>query len=231
MGPDNPSGTSASGSSAVSQQPTTVAYATQPNIQKIEHVSSSIVKMKDTLDDTNWIVWRERIRRIFSLCNVEEYVYGTLPTPDPLLATPSLANWRANDIYAQVLITMNINKDQMVHVSRLNTAHEIWKSLESIHETHDYQVAIAIQRDLFRQCASDGDDIVDHLTRLKKKWERLNVLDDEDFRITDIQFKPSLRHLSHVRGTRLPNRMLGGARGPSRMTLRSYQALKSLLES
>ena len=38
-------------------------------------------------------------------------------TTDP----DSLANWRANNIYAQVIITMNIGKDQMVHVSRLPT--------------------------------------------------------------------------------------------------------------
>ena len=77
----------------------------------------------------------------------------------------------------------------MVHVSRLDTAHEIWTSLEAIHETRGHQVAISIQRTLFRMCAQDDDNIVEHLTKLKKQWERLNMLDDEDFRITDTQFK------------------------------------------
>src|SRR6266545_4216503 len=118
------------------------------------------------------------------------YVYGTIPRPDPGTADPeTVAAWDNNDVYAQILITNAISKDQMVHVSRLNTAYDIWRSLEAIHETRDYQVAIAIQRGLFRQCATDDDDIVDHLTQLKKQWERLNVLDNEDFRITDIQFK------------------------------------------
>ena len=69
----------------------------------------------------------------------------------------------------------------MVHVSRLDTAHEIWTSLEAIHETRGHQVAISIQRTLFRMCAQDDDNIVEHLTKLKKQWERLNMLDDEDF--------------------------------------------------
>ena len=77
----------------------------------------------------------------------------------------------------------------MVHVTRLDTAHEIWKSLITIHETKDYQIAITIQRALFRKCASEGDDVIEHLTELKKLWERLNVLEDANFRITDIQFK------------------------------------------
>jgi len=92
-------------------------------------------------------------------------------------------------MYAQIIIMNNISKDQMVHVTRLDTAHKIWKSLEAIHKTRDYQIAIAIQRTLFRQCASDGDDITEHLTQLKRKWERLNVLDDTDFCISNIQFK------------------------------------------
>ena len=97
----------------------------------------------------------------------------------------------------------------MVHVTHLNTAHEIWKSLKAIHETKDYQIAITIQCALFRKCAMDGDDIMEHLTQLKKQWECLNVLEDDNFHITDIQFKtiiasslpPSL--LSHMWVTEL----------------------------
>ena len=177
MGPDTGSASSS-------------AQATEPVIKRLEHSNSSITKMKETLDNTNWAVWRERIRRIFILCGVDPYVYGQLKRPDPAITDPATVdNWDANDIYAQILITNNINKDQMVHITRLNSANDIWKSLEAIHETKDYQVAIAIQRSLFRQCASDGDDITEHLTKLKLQWERLNILDDEDFRITDIQFK------------------------------------------
>ena len=57
------------------------------------------------------------------------------------------------------------------------------------HKTKDYQVAISIQRTLFRENASDGDNIVNHLGQLKKHWEQLNVLEDTDFRISDMQFK------------------------------------------
>ena len=186
MGPD-PSGSSATASSASASTP---SGATAPVITKLPREGSNITKICDPLDKTNWVVWRERIHRIFALCGVAPYVFGTIPHPDSATADPeTLAAWDNNDVYAQILITNAITKDQMVHVSRLNTAYDIWRSLEAIHETRDYQVAIAIQRGLFRQCAADDDDIVDHLTQLKKQWERLNVLDNEDFRITDIQFK------------------------------------------
>src|SRR6266540_1823705 len=171
-----------------------VSNGSQPlpdiDMKKLAHVhSSSITKMKESLDDSNWVVWHKRICHIFHLCGVEPYVYGTIGRPDPALDQGLYDIWDANDVYAHILITNNITKDQMVHVTRLNTAHEIWKSLEAIHETKDYQIAIAIQRNLFRKCATEGDDVVEHLTQLKKQWKRLNVLNNADFHITDIQFK------------------------------------------
>jgi len=124
------------------------------NITKRAHVQSSITKMKEPLDDTNWVVWRERIRCIFRLCNVEPYMYSWLKCPDPATADLEVCDlWDTNDVYAQILITNNILKDQMVHVTRLNTAFEIWQSLQAIHETKDYQIAISIQFSLFRKCA------------------------------------------------------------------------------
>jgi len=148
-----------SGVSNVSQAPLA--------IKKLDHTHSSITKMKEPLDESNWVVWHKRIRRIFRLCGVEPYVYGNLKCPDPAIDLGTCDIWDNSDVYAQILITNNITKEQMVHVTRLNTAHKIWKSLQAIHETKDYQIAISIQRTLFRKCASDGDDIVEHLTQLK----------------------------------------------------------------
>ncbi len=168
--------------------------APSPVITRLPCEGSSITKIWDQLDDTNWVIWQERIHRIFALCGVEPYVYGTIPRPSTAYLESQNA-WDGNDVYAQILITNSLGTGQMVHVSRLNTANEIWRSLEAIHETHDYQVAIAIQRTLFGQRAAENNDIVEHLTQLKKQWERLNVLDDEDFRITDIQFKTIIASL------------------------------------
>jgi len=159
-------------------------------IKRLDHVHSSITKIKEPLDDSNWAIWCERIHQIFTLCGVEPYIYGTLLCPTETLSGPdSVTAWNQNDVYAQILIINNITQDQMVHVSRLNTACEIWKSLEAIHETWDYQVAIFIQWNLFSQHATDDNDLVEHLTKLKRDWECLNILDNEDFCITDIQFK------------------------------------------
>ena len=78
----------------------------------------------------------------------------------------------------------------MVHVSQLETAHEIWKSLKTIHNTKGNKaITVLIQCNLFKTFAQEGDDIVEHLTKLKNYCEWLNMLDDEDFKIRDGQFK------------------------------------------
>jgi len=192
MGPDDDPGSSSM--SARGRARGTNRSQAAPVVTKFDHITSSITKLKDPLDDTNWITWRERIRRIFHMCHVEPYVYGELKCPDPATDPELFDIWDANDVYAQILITNNISKEQMVHVTCLDTAYDIWKSLEAMHETKDYQIAIAIQRNLFGLRASDGDDIVEHLTQLKKHWERLNVLDDAHFCIPDVLFKRRSLH-------------------------------------
>jgi len=117
---------------------------------------------------------------------VEPYIYSKLKCPDPAVDQAIFDLWDFNDVYTQILVTNNISKGQMVHVTHLNTVHEIWKSLEAIHKTKDYQIAIMIQRALFRKCASEDDNIIEHLAELRE-W--LNVLEDADFCITDVQFK------------------------------------------
>ena len=87
MGPDDDSdlyGTSNVAQTHFGHSPTStgnVSTSSQvahspPVLKKLESTHSSITKMKEPLDETNWVVWRERIHRIFYLCGVEPYVYG-----------------------------------------------------------------------------------------------------------------------------------------------------------
>jgi hypothetical protein len=159
------------------------------DIIKLDQQTPGFTKMKERLDDTNWVVWCELIRRIFAICGVEPYVYGQIKCPDPAVDRQMAEVWHTNDMYAQILIVSNISKNQMVHVARLDTAAAIWASLRAIHETKDYGSAIALQHGLFELRAMEGSDIVEHLSQLKQQWEGLNILDSPSFHILDIQFK------------------------------------------
>ena len=79
-------------------------------IIKIEYRNFSIMKMKEQLDDTNWVVWCELICHIFMICDIEPYVYGQLKCPDLAVDHQMVEVWHTNDMYAQILIVSNISK-------------------------------------------------------------------------------------------------------------------------
>ncbi|KAF8799708.1 hypothetical protein BYT27DRAFT_7013988, partial [Phlegmacium glaucopus] len=51
------------------------------------------------------------------------------------------------------------------------------------------QYAMSLMRTLYQKHAQEGDNITEHLNKLKEIWERLNILNNESFSVTDTQFK------------------------------------------
>jgi hypothetical protein len=152
--------------------------------------ATAIAKLSDQhhLTDTNWMVWRERITRVLKLCGVAEYVTGTVKRPVDNDSDDG-QNWLFNDNYAQVVIVNNITASEMVHVGQCKTAHEIWDNLEAVHESKGHQTIVSIIRNLFHTRADDESNVSEHLNQLKKYWEQINQLDEEDFKISDVLFK------------------------------------------
>ena len=151
--------------------------------------SNMIPRTKDVLNDTNWAIWKTRMRRMFKQCRVSGYVYGDIERPDPALDPVGAENWDLNDNYAGMLIFENISIPQTIHVGQDLTAHQMWSNLEAIHEVTGHTTIINYIRTLFKCNAEEGDDIVEHLNTLKITWERVNSLSAEEFRISDLFFK------------------------------------------
>ena len=147
---------------------------------------SAITKLSEPLNEDNWMAWRERMRRVLRLCGVEAYAEGKIGIPED---TKSAQNWEFNDNYAQVMIINNISSTEMVHVSQCSTAKAMWDNLEVVHESKGHQTIVSVIRNLFHTKASEDSNISEHLNQLKKYWERINQMDDEDFKISDIFFK------------------------------------------
>jgi hypothetical protein len=169
------------GGSTEQQTPTTSTIIKAPT-----NHGTAITRVLERLDEENWNTWRDSIKRILRLCGVDAYAYGKIKRPD---SGESAEAWDHNDNYAQVLITQNISPSQMVHVGQLTTATAIWQSLETVHESKGHQTIIAIIRNLFHTLANEETNITEHLNRLKTYWERINAIDDEDFKISDALFK------------------------------------------
>ena len=77
----------------------------------------------------------------------------------------------------------------MVHIIQSLTSQESWSNLEMIRNAKSHQTTIGIIRNLYHTSAKEGNDISDHLNKLKRYWEQINLTADNDFKVLYNQFK------------------------------------------
>lgn len=129
---------------------------------------------------------------LLALCEVEPYVRGEIHQPNHNDDPVSHRNWKKNDNYAKHLITQNVGDECIIHIQQGSPSHVAWKNLEAIYEDKSQETAIAIIHNIWHTVAKEGDNIDEHLTALKKYWERLNLVDDINFKIPEMQFKMTI---------------------------------------
>ena len=151
------------------------------SISLIKTREGSITKVTgDGLTGPNWATWRVRMMSLFALCEVEPYVCGDITQPNREEDPVGHDNWQKNDNYAKHLITQNVADEPLVHIQHRSSSHTAWKNLEAIYEDKSQETAVAVIRNLWHTTAGEDDDINKHLTTLKKYWERLNLVDDDN---------------------------------------------------
>src|SRR5271155_5085036 len=135
----------------------------------------------DGLTGPNRVTWQVRMMSLLALCEVEPYVRGEIKQPNRDDDPTGHINWKKNDNYAKHLITQNVGDEPIIHIQHGSTSHVAWKNLEAIYEDKSQEMAVAIICNLWHTMAEEDDDISEHLTNLKKYWERLKIL--------EVQFK------------------------------------------
>src|ERR1700678_2670773 len=155
--------------------------AENPTILLIKTREGAITKLNgDGLTGPNWVTWRVRMMSLLALREVELYVRGKIPQPSGDNDPVGHNNWKKNDNYAKHLITQNVADEPLVHIQH---------GSEAIYEDKSQETAVAVIWNLWHTTAEEGDDISEHLTTLKKYWERLNLVDNSNFKIPEVQFK------------------------------------------
>jgi gag-polypeptide of LTR copia-type/Integrase core domain/GAG-pre-integrase domain len=161
-----------------------------PSIKEIRTREGAITKvLGDGLKGPNWVTWQVRMLSLLALCEVESYVRGEIKQPKKDDDPVGHENWKKNDNYAKHLITQNVGDGPIIHIQHNSTSYVAWKNLEAIYEDKSQETAVAIIRNLWHTTAEENGDISKHLTTLKKYWERLNLVNDNNFKLPEVQFK------------------------------------------
>ena len=187
---------------------------------------SAITKLSEPLDETNWKGWQQRMKRVLRLCGILAYAEGKVPIPGD---TKSAKNWEFNDNYAQVMIINNITSAETVHVSQCLTAKAMWDSLEAVHETKGHQTIVSIIWNLFHTKADEESNIGEHLNLLKKYWERINQLDEEDFKISDVLFKVIISSSLPLSWDTFTESYVGGRKGVTETDLKKLMGSQQFI--
>jgi len=163
-----------------------------PTIAHIHAVEgAAITKAGDLLDSKtkNWSGWAQSMVLLFKLFGIQEYVLGEVTYPDPKDDPESAANWTYNDTFAQLLITSNISVKERVHTNGCTSAHCMWLSLQSMHESKSHLILTTHLHTLMNTIAAEDNNITKHLTKLKLSWDQLSLFSDDNYHVSKFLFK------------------------------------------
>ena len=151
--------------------------------------------------DENWHKWKERMRRVFYNCDINEYVTGEIKCPNEAIDPIGALNWDKNDSWVQQIIMHNVTSSQMNHVGPKLSAEEIFSALSITHDNKAHQTVNHIQCLLYETKLLNADDLLKHLDTLKSYHDRINRFPNAKFHVSDMCFKaiisvslPSLWH-------------------------------------
>jgi len=201
------SGTSqsrSSGNNPCTSAPSTTQLNTMATAPTITYVvipgGLSGIKMDETLDTKsgNWTSWSCLMNYLSQMVDIKEYVGGTLPCPDPMCDPIRTKNWHYNDTCTQMCITNNVSNKLNVHTEGCISAHKMYKMLKGMFKTPSQQDYTEHLHIIFETRATEGSNILDHLTKLKQTWNKVHIFSKKCKLEDDVLFK-------HIIASMLPH--------------------------
>ena len=181
----------------------TMSTAPTQQSQPMTTITIECIKLKDWLGehktynllvDDNWQSWHDDITLTFRVCSLDNYVNGTIQCPDPNSDAIGTNNWKYNDMYTKKVIHDCLSASQKYHTLNCETAKEMWTNLQAIHQSCGNQTKNQLICELTNIKAHDGDDIIEHLAKLKQLWDHITLVCQTDLPLSPKLFKKFLAY-------------------------------------
>jgi gag-polypeptide of LTR copia-type len=160
-----------------------------PAIQLIrmkEYSNVNKIADRDHLMDENWHEWKDRMKRVFTNCDITEYITDAMKRPNEADDPDGACKWDKNDSWAQQVIIHNVTSSQMNHVGLKTTAEAMYSALTVTHENKAHQMVNHIQNLLYETKARDTDNLLKHLDVLKSYRDCINKFPKAKFHVSDM---------------------------------------------
>jgi hypothetical protein len=139
--------------------------------------------------DKNWHEWKDRMKQVFTNCNITGYLIGTIKRLNEYDDPVGAHNWDKNDSWAQQVIIHNVTSSQMNHIRSKTTAEAMYSALLVTHKNKAHQTVNHIQCLLYETKAWEADDFLKHLNTLKSYCDCINKFPNSEFHVSDMRFK------------------------------------------
>jgi len=152
---------------------------------------SGITKIEETLENkkNNWTTWSESMMTLFDLNDIVDFVVSRVLCPNKTRDPVGAKNWRFNNAYAKLCINNNTALSKKVHTQGCVMAHKMWENLKSMYKSTDYMVYTDQLKATLEIRATEGTHIPEHLSKLKKSWDKLTLFSDHNKLMGDAFFK------------------------------------------
>jgi len=152
---------------------------------------SGITKIEETLEGkkNNWTTWSKSMMMLFDLNDIVDFIISRVLCPDKARDPVGAKNWRYNNTFAKLCIDNNTAPSEKVHTQGCATSHKMWENLKSMYESTDYMVYTDQLKATLEIRATKGTHIPDHLSKLKKSWDKLTLFSDHNKLMGDTFFK------------------------------------------
>ena len=138
------------------------------------------------LKANNWMPWKWQMLAVFWDLGLEKHIAKDAKAPESADTTKpetkeeteAKKKWAEGDGKACTQIELSIGNAEMIHISGVITAAQMWDQLCMVKESKGQLGVLATRHTLYRATAEEGFDMVEHISNLWKLQEELHIMNN-----------------------------------------------------
>ena len=132
--------------------------------------SDSVSTKIDKLNANNFHAWKQKIKHLLALKDLDEYIDSEAPTSDS-------AAWRRKDTKAQAIIGLTLSDEMLENVREVTTTKEMWKKICDVFERHTLLNKLAARRKFYTATKEEGETALQFSNRIRQLAATLKAMD------------------------------------------------------